>query len=88
MRTCMNFNETNEKVVITFGGWDGKSYDGEGRKMNVWVSPMEPDAKFVCVYLAKYKCYTFHKITEQKHDVSGLPCVTYYTDYDANCMNK
>ena len=39
--------KTNEKVEVTFNGWDGKSYDGESRKMNVWVSPTHPNKKFV-----------------------------------------
>lgn len=41
------FTKTNEKVEVTFNGWDGKSYDGETRKMNVWVSESHPGKKFV-----------------------------------------
>ena len=29
------FKKTKEKVTFTFGGWDGKSYDGESRKARV-----------------------------------------------------
>ena len=29
------FTKTKEKVTFTFGGWDGKSYDGESRKARV-----------------------------------------------------
>lgn len=39
--------ETNEKIEVTFNGWDGRSYDGESRKMNVWVSAAHPGKKFV-----------------------------------------
>ncbi len=39
--------KTNEKIEITFNGWDGKSYNGESRKMNVWVSNTHPEKKFV-----------------------------------------
>ena len=30
-----SFTKTKETVVFTFGGWDGKSYDGESRKARV-----------------------------------------------------
>ena len=29
------FTKTKEKVTFTFGGWDGKSYDGESRRAKV-----------------------------------------------------
>ena len=29
------FNKTRETVTFTFGGWDGKSYDGESRRARV-----------------------------------------------------
>ena len=41
------FVKTSEKIEITFNGWDGKSYDGETRKMNVWVHPLHQGKKFV-----------------------------------------
>ena len=41
------FIKTNEKIEITFNGWDGKSYDGESRKMAVWTCPTIPGKKFV-----------------------------------------
>lgn len=31
-----HFQPTKEKVVFTFQGWDGKSYDGESRKATVY----------------------------------------------------
>lgn len=30
------FRKTREKVVFTFNGWDGKSYDGESRRATVY----------------------------------------------------
>lgn len=39
--------KTNEKIEITFNGWDGKSYNGESRVMNVWTSATHPEKKFV-----------------------------------------
>ena len=30
------FTKTKEKVTFTFGGWDGKSYDGESRRATVY----------------------------------------------------
>ena len=31
-----SFTKTKETVTFTFGGWDGKSYDGESRKASVY----------------------------------------------------
>lgn len=39
------WTKTSEKVEITFNGRDGKSYDGETRKMNVWINEKHPDKK-------------------------------------------
>lgn len=41
------FVKTKEKVEVTFNGWDGKSYDGESKVMNVWTCPTHPGKKFV-----------------------------------------
>ena len=30
-----HFTKTRETVTFTFGGWDGKSYDGESRRAKV-----------------------------------------------------
>lgn len=30
-----SFTKTKETVAFTFGGWDGKSYDGESRRARV-----------------------------------------------------
>lgn len=39
--------KTKEKIEVTFNGWDGKSYNGESRVMNVWASEAHPEKKFV-----------------------------------------
>ena len=39
--------KTKEKVEVTFNGWDGRSYNGESKKMNVWVCNTIPGKKFV-----------------------------------------
>ena len=31
-----HFTKTRETVTFTFGGWDGKSYDGESRTASVY----------------------------------------------------
>lgn len=31
-----HFQPTKEKVIFTFQGWDGKSYDGESRRATVY----------------------------------------------------
>ena len=31
-----HFTKTRETVTFTFGGWDGKSYDGESRRATVY----------------------------------------------------
>ena len=45
------FTKTKEKVTFTFGGWDGKSYDGESRKATVYRTDIEgyEDVRFVKV---------------------------------------
>ena len=47
----VGFVKTSKRVEVTFNGWDGRSYDGETRKMNVWVSDKHPGKQFV--YLRK-----------------------------------
>ena len=32
----VHFTKTRETVTFTFGGWDGKSYDGESRRATVY----------------------------------------------------
>lgn len=67
------FVKTSEKVEVTFNGWDGKSYNGESRKMNVWVSETHPGMKFVYmrkggfenIRIGKYKIDAVFEITDK-----------------------
>ena len=90
MRTLANsFKETKEKVEITMGGWDGTGYNGEGKKMNVWTSETAPDKKFVCKWMARYKQYCLLVIDfDSKHEKTGLPTVSFYNSFSADCMRK
>lgn len=46
-----SFTKTKESVTFTFGGWDGKSYDGESRRARVLRSniPGYEDIRFIKV---------------------------------------
>ena len=67
------FVKTNEKIEVTFNGWDGKSYDGESRKMNVWICDKHPEKKFVYlrkggfenIQIGKYKIDAVFEITNK-----------------------
>lgn len=74
----ITFVETKEKAVVTFSGWDGKSYNGEPRQMKVYTHEMHPDKKFVRTWLPKYKEYVFHQITDVLHPVSGVNKVCFF----------
>ncbi|MGN0148618.1 MAG: hypothetical protein ACI4C7_00020 [Clostridia bacterium] len=45
------FTKTKESVIFSFGGWDGKSYDGEIRKARVLKSSLAgyEDCRFIKV---------------------------------------
>lgn len=80
MKTLKNINgfqETKEMVTITFDGWDGKSYNGEGRNMRVWMMNNE---KFVKASYLGSIC--FHKILDEVHPISGINQVEYFTHFD------
>ena len=46
-----HFTKTREAVTFTFGGWDGKSYDGESRRAKVLRTdiPGYEDIRFIKV---------------------------------------
>ena len=46
-----HFTKTRETVTFTFGGWDGKSYDGESRRAKVLRTdiPGYEDIRFIKV---------------------------------------
>lgn len=75
-----NFEASKEKAIVTFGGWDGKSYNGEARKMTVYVHTgrfME-GKKFVRTWMPKYKEYAYHLILDEVHPISGVNEVQYW----------
>lgn len=90
MRTLAHrFKETKEKVEITMGGWDGTGYNGEGKKMNVWVSETSPEKKFVCKWMPCYQEYCILVVDfDAKHEVSNLPTVSFYNSFPSEDMVK
>lgn len=86
--------KTSEKIEVTFNGWDGKSYDGETRKMNVWTSPTHPGKKFVYKRQGgfeswdgkKYKVDCMFEVTDKMvvEKATGIahPEVDFYCDYE------
>lgn len=46
-----HFKKTKEKITFTFGGWDGKSYEGQTRTGCIYRTDIEgyEDAKFIKV---------------------------------------
>lgn len=78
MATALNnisgFQQTKEMTRVTLNGWDGKSYEGEGRNLRVWSNPIFQEKKFVRVDFREKGCkptVCFHEVTSKKHPVSG-----------------
>lgn len=86
------FTKTNEKIEITYAGWDGKSYDGEVKRTNVWVCDKHPGKKFVYCrksftsFDGNYKADCFHVVTDKMHAITNVPVVDYFTSYDVDYM--
>ena len=82
MKTYSNdkFVKTSKKVRITFGGWDGKSYNGEGRNMVVYKHPNMPDKEFVRGHFGGARCY--HLVTDKLHHKSGERTVVFFTNVE------
>lgn len=83
LKNIGGFQQTTEMAHVTLNGWDGKSYDGEGRNLRVWVHPMHPGKKFVRVnhYSRSYGSIPcFHLITGEKHEKSGVVMAEFFTD--------
>ena len=70
------FTKTNEKVTFTFGGWDGKSYNGEGQTKTVYT---KNSARFILAYSNAHKVYIAHELTGKFHSVSGLEKVAVHS---------
>ena len=78
LETINGFTETKDKITVTFSSWDGKSYNGEGRTLSVWIHSAYPGTQFVLAGRGKYR--SFHQVQTTKHPKSGLPEVHYHTD--------
>lgn len=77
------FEKTNEKITFTFGGWDGKSYNGETRTSNVYVHPMLPGKKFIKFYSRRFREQTYHIVHEDDlHPITNVPTVSYWASED------
>ena len=70
------FIKTSEKVTFTFGGWDGKSYNGEGQTKTVYTKNL---ARFILAYSNAHKVYIAHELTGKFHPVSGFEKVRFYS---------
>jgi hypothetical protein len=62
------FEDTKKKEFVTFGGWDGTGYNGEGKNVPVYTHK-ENGKRYVRTYNRGWRCY--HEITDQKHPASG-----------------
>ena len=80
MKTYSNdkFVKTSKKVRITFGGWDGKSYNGEGRNMVVYKHPNMPDKEFVRGHFGGARCYRL--VADKWHPRSGERAVVLFAN--------
>lgn len=85
LKNINGFQQTKEMARVTLSGWDGKSYNGEGRNLRVWTNPAHPAKKFVRVDFHEQGCkgaICFHEITEAKHPESGEVKAEFFCSYD------
>lgn len=85
LKNIAGFQETKEMVTVTLNGWDGKTYNGEGRNLRVWTLASEPGKKFVKVnfsYGRKGQVPCFHILTGHKHEVTGVEIAEFYYSVD------
>ncbi len=77
-REVAGFKETNQTMMATMNGWDGKSYKGEGRKFKVWYSTTNYGT-FVMAGAGKFK--SFHRVNfNKRHPVTGFAIAEYFYD--------
>ena len=68
-----SFTKTKETVTFTFGGWDGKSYDGESRSAKVIRTNLPGYEEVRLIKVGKHLCYIdedtsiLEKATGEKH---------------------
>lgn len=85
LKTIKNFRQTTEMATVTFCGWDGKTYDGEGRNLRVWLNAEHPGKRFVrCNFRSEgYGTVTcFHLLTGKAHPQTGVEIAEFFTDID------
>lgn len=70
------FEKTGRVRRVTFSGWDGKSYNGEGRNLNTYTHKSHPGKEFVRLMYKGSRCY--HVITENTHPISGETQVEFF----------
>lgn len=85
-----NFKKTNKKVRITFGGWDGKSYNGEAVNLTAFTNPEYPEMTFVRTRkvvrtnTGKVLCYVYHEVLNELHPISKVNKVRVFCFFDNN----
>lgn len=83
------FIATKKIAEVTFSGWDGKSYNGEGRNLRVYVNPAYPDKEFVRLPFraehydgTRYTARCYFLITGERHKKSGIRKAEYCISFD------
>ena len=67
------FYKTKERIEFTFGGWDGKSYDGESRGARIYRTKVDglEHMRFVKVgrglHMVRENSYLLEKATGKYH---------------------
>lgn len=76
-----DFKKANMKVRVTFGGWDGKSYNGEAVNVSAWYTPSYPEKLFVRTRKSVKGQVTivYHEIVNEFHPVSHEQMVRVFT---------
>ena len=64
-----SFEKTDRVKRVTLSGWDGKSYNGEGRNLRIFTHKNHPGKEFVRLMFNGSRCY--HLVTENTHPISG-----------------
>lgn len=82
MTTLMNdnFQKTNKKARVTFGGWDGKSYNGEAVNMTIFANPDFPEKIFVRT--RRKSTLIYHEVLNELHPVSNEKKVRVFCYFD------
>ena len=74
------YQATSEMAHVTLDGWDGQSYNGEGRNLRVYTKASCPGAKFIRLPFNGSRCY--HKLINEFHPKSGVQMVEFFEYFD------